>query len=151
MDPRASQPFTKSWEHEPLLINMFRNDHESIQNYKRSNETRIHYGPAGIPDHFSCFSYFSLNSTPVSLIFQHVPSSLFSIYQFSSCTRSLILRAAPNRWLLYFSFASFASHIHASKLGLAVQNAELRDLSYQYNLFKSSQQFKVHSKYLPAA
>ena len=36
-------------------------------------------------------------------------------------------------------------------LGLAVRNVELSDLSYQCNLSYSIQQYKVHTKNLPAA
>ena len=35
-------------------------------------------------------------------------------------------------------------------LGLAVRNVELSDLSYQCNLSYSIQQYKVHTKNLPA-
>ena len=36
-------------------------------------------------------------------------------------------------------------------MGLSVRNAELSDLSYQYNLFDDIQQCKVYAKHLPAA
>ena len=115
---------------------------------------------------FLVFSYFSLNSTSVSLIFQHVPSSLnllvfvlHAFFNFTSCSKqvapqclTIIAERFPFR-LLRLLPTYTPIWAWSLKAGTSGTNAELRDLSYQYNLFNSIQQYKlkVHTKYLPAA